>query len=1380
MGCEAVRNRGVKRRLGLALACAIAAILAVSLAPGLSSSAYAETTPIVYSQQDGYEPYQGWQDSPWDEASDPWYASSGGTSRKGFPAWSLTDPLSKGVTGYDNGAVTGSTISVLTDMNKTDTSGSGTYSDPYYYKNIILPSYDANAATLQFTLTYVGAGGVNPVYLFDGHGGLLVTKSDDPASWSDPANVVWEGNASNVSVLGTSDNWWKNIVCTVDASNIDPDQTYYFVVKNGTAGQWARLYANIVFEFNTFTDKAAVWSGDESQAGYGREQGNGGTKLGIMSPSPSEVVTDLSKIGSCWFNKMRQPMTLADDGSVSMVIHADGSGSNWQLLNTWTGTCADKVLVYDSDPTAGGSFDASALTPVASAAGGTLGFSLVNPDRDWPSYDGVKITASGLEANKTYYLVFGADLQPQTTRSLGKPIVYEFVTAAPVTAIGSWDIGKETPSDATATLYSDGRFVVSGTGDLKQFSTSGEAPWVTYPLNTGLQTKIETVVFEPGVTPTDISFYFQYCSNLLTVSNLPDSITTMWSTFTDCTALEAAPSLPSKLSCLNGTFGNCSSLKEAPMIPASVREASSAFIGCSSLEKMPEIPEGLTSMANMFMGCSSMKDVSTIPQSVENMSSTFSGCSSLEMAPAIPDGVTNMESSFQNCTSMKLAPALPSSLENMAGTFSGCTSLESAPAIPEGTKTITNVFAGCTALQTAPEIPGSVEGSMFASFQNCVALETGPSKIPAGVTNMWRCFQNCRALEEAPVLPDGLENMRESFSGCSGLKKAPVIPDTVTSLQSAFQNCTGIATAPLIPASVTTISSAFTGCTSLVRLPDDFTIPETVKTLTNAFKVNDPYSPSNLLATYTTSKDESLSKYDWSGSNRLLVVQDFDALTAAVSGAESALETVAVSADGKDVANGSTYVASSDASALTNAIAAAKAVAEKADAAQDEIDAAAQALGNARASFDAAVKTAVTDYDALKSSLAEAAAAKDAVVVSVDGNDVPAGRDWATQENVDQLQAVLDAQGAVASNTAATQNEVDAALQAVKSATAAFGSSTNTANPSTVSLAAALSIARAAADGPAISTDGRDVPHGKTWCTSEDLQALENAIGASQDVVDAIASAAGNGVAADTSQAGVDASLAALNEALATFNAHVKTAAVDTAALSEAVKAGTEDLSATTVSVDGTDVLARNKWVTQGQFDAYEQALAAARSELQNASRTQNGVDAALRDLATASSSFDDAKRAGLKADTSALASLVKEAREEVAAATVAAGPGEVASGAEFVTQGALDAYRAAIARAQAVLDDPLALQDEVDAATKDLIEAKAAFASAKQLGTFEQGGSETGSAGGASAGSPGSASGVKALASTGDAAIPVLAAGLMAVLACACFALIARRRLRG
>lgn len=1373
MGCEAVRNRGVKRRLGLALACAIAAILAVSLAPGLSSSAYAETTPIVYSQQDGYEPYQGWQDSPWDEASDPWYASSGGTSRKGFPAWSLTDPLSKGVTGYDNGAVTGSTISVLTDMNKTDTSGSGTYSDPYYYKNIILPSYDANAATLQFTLTYVGAGGVNPVYLFDGHGGLLVTKSDDPASWSDPANVVWEGSASNVSVLGTSDNWWKNIVCTVDASNIDPDQTYYFVVKNGTAGQWARLYANIVFEFNTFTDKAAVWSGDESQAGYGREQGNGGTKLGIMSPSPSEVVTDLSKIGSCWFNKMRQPMTLADDGSVSMVIHADGSGSNWQLLNTWTGTCADKVLVYDSDPTAGGSFDASALTPVASAAGGTLGFSLVNPDRDWPSYDGVKITASGLEANKTYYLVFGADLQPQTTRSLGKPIVYEFVTAAPVTAIGSWDIGKETPSDATATLYSDGQLVIAGSGDLKTYDAVGKPPWCA----NAYKSEVKSVRFE-GVSPADISNYFIQCNKLEVVASLPDTVTSLDQTFNGCSSLKDAPAIPENVENLHAAFGGCTSMVKPPRIPDGAENMEGMFVNCLSLDEAPELPEGVTSIASMFSGCGALSEAPSIPSSVTDMNNAFYGCASLEAMPTIPEGAVNLQNAFSGCVSLKAIAALPDSVENMSGAFNGCAALETAPVLPNGVKYITNIFNGCTSLKAAPEIPESVEESMFGSFQNCIAMETGPSKIPEGVTNMWRAFQNCRALEQAPELSEGVENMREAFSGCSSLKTAPAIPGSVTSLQSAFQNCSGITEAPLVPSSVTNMTSAFMNCTSLVRLPDGFAFPNTG--LTNTFKVNDPYSPSNLLATYTTSKDESLSKYDWSGSNRLLVVQDFDALTAAVSGAESALETVAVSADGKDVANGSTYVASSDASALTNAIAAAKAVAEKADATQDEIDAAAQALGNARASFDAAVKTAVTDYDALKSSLAEAAAAKDAVVVSVDGNDVPAGRDWATQENVDQLQAVLDAQGAVASNTAATQNEVDAALQVVKSATAAFESSTNTANPSTVSLAAALSIARAAADGPAISTDGRDVPHGKTWCTSEDLQALENAIGASQDVVDAIASAAGNGVAADTSQAGVDASLAALNEALATFNAHVKTAAVDTTALSEAVKAGTEDLSATTVSVDGTDVLARNKWVTQGQFDAYEQALASARSELQDASRTQNGVDAALRDLATASSSFDDAKRAGLKADTSALASLVKEAREEVSAATVAAGPGEVASGAEFVTQGALDAYRAAIARAQAVLDDPLALQDEVDAATKDLIEAKAAFASAKQLGTFEQGGSETGSAGGASAGSPGSASGIKALASTGDAAMPVLAAGLAAVLACACFALIARRRLRG
>lgn len=1309
MGQESSNVKRLERWLVAVFLLLAGTVLAIAISSGFAPPAFAASNQTVYRQSAGYEPYLGWQDSPWDEASDPWYSSSGGTSRKGFPAWSLADPLSKGVTGFSGGIATGSSVSVVTDSKKTNTSGLGTYDDPYYYKNIILPSYDADADTLRFTLTYVGAGGADPVYLFDGHGGLLVTKSDDPATWDDPANIVWEGDSTNVSIENTSDNWWKNIVCSVDGSKIDRDQTYYLVVKNGTAGRWARLYANIVFEFNTYTDKALAWDGDETQAGYGREQGNGGTKLGIVDPEPSSVTTDLSKLDSCWFNALSSPLNLGDDGSASVTIHADGSGSNWQSLSTWTGSCADKVNVYDSDPTGQGSFDVGSLVPVASAAAGTLGFSLANPDRDWPSYDGVNIDMSGLEGGKTYYLIFSADLQPQTTQSLGKPIVFKFTT---VDKVESWNIGRETATDATATLYSDGQLMIAGTGDLAPFDIYN-APWKI----SGLNTMIKTVRFE-GVAPTDLSDYFAGCSNLVEVSEIPDTVSNMMQTFTGCSSLKAAPVIPEGVKNLRTAFSGCSSLTAAPTIPRGVENLISTFFGCTGLKEAPLLPDEVVSLQDTFQGCTALREVPVIPASVQDMSGIFSGCTGLTAMPSIPNGVVNMREAFFGCTSLKTTVALPDTITNMGGTFNGCTALEQAPALPAHVETVTNLFNGCTSLKSAPEIPDSVTGSMFSAFGNCISMKTGPAKIPGTVTELWRCFQNCRMLKEAPQLGQGVEKMKEAFSGCSALESAPVIPDSVTTLQSAFQNCAALAEAPLVPSSVTNLTSTFQNCTSLVRLPEGFAFPNV--RLTNTFKVNAPYSPDNLLATFTVSKDPSLANYDWTGSNRTLVVQDFSSLNAGIVDAEKAA-AMAVSADGKDVANGSPYVGVEAMKAFADAIASAKNTAGRADAVQDEIDAAASTLAEANEALAAATKTAVTSFDELNASLSSASAVGDSVWASDDGLDVAAGKEWATRASIDHLRSVVAAQALAAANQEATQNDIDAARQTVEAAAAAFSETLNTSNPSTVALAAALSDARSAAEKPLVSTNGRDVPNGKTWCTSQDLQALDDAIDTSQAVVDAVASASRAKAAAETSQDGVDASLASLKGVLTVFNAQVRTAVVDSDALSSAVAAGDQALSTTTVSSDGSDVLVHSLWVTQNQADTYRSALVNAQAIASDGLHTQDGVDAALADLAVAASTFDNAKRPGLKVDISVLASLVDDLNAEASAVTIGSDPGKIAAGTTFVTQGALDEYREAISRAEEVLKNPDATQEEVDEALTRLVTAKAAFDAAKQIGVSDQ-----------------------------------------------------------
>jgi hypothetical protein len=88
-------------------------------------------------------------------------------------------------------------------------------------------------------------------------------------------------------------------------------------------------------------------------------------------------------------------------------------------------------------------------------------------------------------------------------------------------------------------------------------------------------------------------------------------------------------------------------------------------------------------------------------------------------------------------------------------------------------------------------------------------------------------------------------------------------------------------------------------------------------------------------------------------------------------------------------------------------------------------------------------------------------------------------------------------------------------------------------------------------------------------------------------------------------------------------------AAVNKAALTDAIAAANTNKDTTEVSTDGTDVDPTNKWVTLEVMTAYENAIAAAQTIADKADATQTEVDDAVTALATATSTFDGAKADG-------------------------------------------------------------------------------------------------------------------------------------------------------
>ena len=221
----------------------------------------------------------------------------------------------------------------------------------------------------------------------------------------------------------------------------------------------------------------------------------------------------------------------------------------------------------------------------------------------------------------------------------------------------------------TWVLTEDGTLTISGSGNMKDYSSSSVAPWYSN------RTKILSVVVEPGVESVG-NYAFYACLKLASVS-----------------------------------------------LPGGVKSVGqSAFQDCAKLTAV-EIPEGVTSIGyRAFYGCSGLTSV-TIPEGVTSIgSSAFSGCRSLTSV-TIPEGVTSIDYyTFEDCSSLT-SVTIPESVTSIGNSaFSGCSGLTSVT-ILEGVTSIGNqAFYGCSSL-TSVTIPDSVTSIGNSAFYGCSKLK---------------------------------------------------------------------------------------------------------------------------------------------------------------------------------------------------------------------------------------------------------------------------------------------------------------------------------------------------------------------------------------------------------------------------------------------------------------------------------------------------------------------------------------------------------------------------------------------------------------------------------------------------------------------------------
>lgn len=126
--------------------------------------------------------------------------------------------------------------------------------------------------------------------------------------------------------------------------------------------------------------------------------------------------------------------------------------------------------------------------------------------------------------------------QPQPD-SQPEPTVPETPVAPEPEYENVWAIGANEASSVVAELWADGTFVVDGAGETVAFDGVEDVPWLV----AGVADDIERVIFADKVEASSLAHWFEGCSNLREVANVPADVEDMTRAFYDCPKLVELP-----------------------------------------------------------------------------------------------------------------------------------------------------------------------------------------------------------------------------------------------------------------------------------------------------------------------------------------------------------------------------------------------------------------------------------------------------------------------------------------------------------------------------------------------------------------------------------------------------------------------------------------------------------------------------------------------------------------------------------------------------------------------------------------------------------------------------------------------------------------------
>ena len=328
----------------------------------------------------------------------------------------------------------------------------------------------------------------------------------------------------------------------------------------------------------------------------------------------------------------------------------------------------------------------------------------------------------------------------------------------------------------------DSTLVISGTGEMANYSYLSPAPWSGYKIY------IKYVILPDGLTSIGEEA-FNKCSGLTSIT-IPNSVTSIGNNaFAGC-GLTSVTLGKNLTSIGDGAFHDCHSLTSIT-IPNSVTEiGADAFSSCYRLTSVT-IPNSVKSIGNgAFGGCSGLTSI-TIPNSVTSIGyGAFSSCSSLKSI--IVQNGNPIYDSRENCNAI---------IETATNTLiAGCQNT----IIPNSVTSIGDrAFEGCSSL-TSITIPNSVTSIGSSTFSDCYRL----TSITLG--------NSVKSIGKV------------AFYYCSGLTSI-TIPNSVTSIgSSTFEGCYRL-TSVTLGNSLTSIGDrAFKDCTSLAIVNVEATTPPTL------------------------------------------------------------------------------------------------------------------------------------------------------------------------------------------------------------------------------------------------------------------------------------------------------------------------------------------------------------------------------------------------------------------------------------------------------------------------------------------------------------------------------------------------------------------------